>query len=435
MGNDLLRNGGFEADWEEERSHRCLVSPVSGPQTERDIGNVFTPPGWLTWFRHQPGLWDQPEVRDARATVDARRVHSGQKGMLLFTFYRKHDGGFLQRVQVVKGTRVRLSAWAHAWSNCQGRPNTDDPRWSEGPGYAPGFLLEGEQPPAGSPGSTTDWQNFTFRLGIDPRGGTDPSGASVVWGRGAHIYNQYAEVPPVEVVAEADQVTVFLRSTTLWPFKHNDAYWDDAALSSVPAATIAYSPLQPTVGNRLEITATFAAAEGEVALLVTDAAGASLPLAGPEVVSQSAATTTLRWSTSLSTSGEHRVRLTAAQGTRVLASAAVSVAAPAPPPECIPPRVPYARVYVLFPQDAGPEWVEAVLKSGRWERNRWTVGCSADDAGVGPRDRTVIAINPGRWPSDLRAFFEQYYPGVRYTAVEAGTPAELEPKLRDLELP
>ena len=55
---------------------------------------------------------------------------------------------------------------------------------------------------------------------------------------------------------------------------------------------------------------------------------------------------------------------------------------------------------------------------------------SADDAGVGPQDRTVIAVNAGRWPGDLRGFFNQYYPGVRYITVDAATPNELVVKLQ-----
>jgi hypothetical protein len=121
---------------------------------------------------------------------------------------------------------LRLSAWAHAWSNWQDGPHPDDPLWSEGPGYDCGFALEGEVP-------GDDWRNFTFRVGIDPKGGLNPYADTVVWGWGAHIYNCYHEVPPVEVEAKNSTVTVFLRSRTLWPFKHNDAYWDDVTLEAI----------------------------------------------------------------------------------------------------------------------------------------------------------------------------------------------------------
>jgi hypothetical protein len=189
---DRIVNGGFEADWGTERSHRCLVLPEGGTPYIIDIGNIFTPPGWVTWFRHQPNVWDQPEVRDAHLSIDPRRVHSGQKAMLLFTFYRKHDAGFLQQVQVTPGQRVRLTAWAHAWSSTQ-----DDGRCSDGAGCSPFYAEEG------TPDLTSDQRNFTFRLGIDPTGGTNPLATTVVWGRGAHIYNAHHEVPPVETVVQS----------------------------------------------------------------------------------------------------------------------------------------------------------------------------------------------------------------------------------------
>ncbi|UCC63393.1 MAG: hypothetical protein JSV36_22145 [Anaerolineae bacterium] len=225
----ILRNGNFEADWAEEQSHRCLVFPADGPPVAREIGNIFTPPGWTVWFRHEEGVWSQPECRDARSS-DPDRMHSGDKGFLLFTFFRKHDAGLMQQVNVEPGARLRFSAWAHAWSNHQDPgqpdkfPHPDKSRWSEGAGFDPFFALAGTSDDA-------NIQNFTFWVGVDPTGGTDPFAASVVWGKGAHIYNAFHEVPEVQTVALVDTVTVFMRSQTLWRFKHNDAYWDDAALT------------------------------------------------------------------------------------------------------------------------------------------------------------------------------------------------------------
>ena len=232
MSKNLIYNGGFEADWGEEGSHHVLVIPEGMTPYENDIGNIFTPPGFLAWFHHSPGKWDQPEVRDTHKSNTPERVHSGEKAMLLFTFSRKHDAGFLQQVKVAPGTVLRLSAWAHAWSNHKDKslpdkfPHPDDGLWSEGPGYEAGFCLEGEAP-------DDNWRNFTFYVGIDPTGGINPLADTVVWGRGAHIYNAYAQVPVVETVAHSDKVTAFLRSKTLWPFKHNDAYWDDVEMIAV----------------------------------------------------------------------------------------------------------------------------------------------------------------------------------------------------------
>jgi hypothetical protein len=227
-----FRNGNFEKDWSEEKSHRCLVFPVGGSPFEQEVGNIFTPPDWTVWFRQQQGTWAQPECRDAWAK-DPDRMHSGEKGFLVFTFYRKHDAGLMQQVNVERGTRLRFSAWAHAWSNHQDLahpdrfPNPDNPRWSEGAGSDSFFALPEDV--------TVDaLRNFTFWVGIDPTGDTNPFADTVVWGQGAHIYNVFHKVPAVEAEAQSDVVTVFLRSTTLWAFKHNDAYWDDAQLVVVP---------------------------------------------------------------------------------------------------------------------------------------------------------------------------------------------------------
>jgi hypothetical protein len=527
---NLLSNAGFEAQWVEAGGHRCLVLPEDGTPHEASIGNIFTPPGWLTWFYHQPGVWDQPEVRDAWASHDPSRVHEGRKAMLLFTFYRRHDAGFLQQVSVTPGTRLQLSAWAHAWSNLHGGAHEDDPKWSEGPGYEAGFLLEGEPPPEDSPGTLDDWRNFTFYVGIDPTGGQNPLADTVVWGHGAHIYNQYAPVPPVEAVAQAETVTVFLRSRTLWPFKHNDAYWDDVRLAAVippVEATIQIEPAQPEAGEVVRVCARSHVPFTDVGLSVTDPEGSTTLLTDPEVsavdgehewcwcftppeagayharfTAQGGAETpaemsftvlapppprtahllfqseqprvgdpigvlalsahdfagvdlhvrgpdeepvpavpgtpavvegqhTWRWTFTPHRAGAYRVRF-AAQGGTLTPAEMTFVVLPAPEGEGVPPRVPYARVYVLLPPEAGVVWMRAILDSGRWEETRWTLGGSADDAGVGPQDRTVIAVNPEGWPGDLDAFFEEHYPGVVLIPVEADTPAELARTLGDL---
>ena len=232
-----LLNGGFEEDWSDQESHDALVFETEGTVQQCEVANIFTPPGWLVWFKHGMPLgeeaynpegqnWSQPEIRDARNT-NPDRMHSGAKGQLLFTFWRIHDAGFLQRVDATPGQDVRLSGWAHAWSNNGGPPaNPEDPEWSEGShvGYKPFFALEGTE------GLDDGDRNVTFWLGIDPLGGTNPYAETVVWGAGSHIYNDYHEVPAVTARAEGTTITVFLRSRTLWRFKHNDVYWDDIVL-------------------------------------------------------------------------------------------------------------------------------------------------------------------------------------------------------------
>jgi murein DD-endopeptidase MepM/ murein hydrolase activator NlpD len=93
------------------------------------------------------------------------------------------------------------------------------------------------------------------------------------------------------------------------------------------------------------------------------------------------------------------------------------------------PRVPYARTYVLLPPNANATWAHAVVDAA-WDTHRFTIGGSADDAGIGDLDfRRIIAVNPAAWGDDLFAFFEAYYAGVSYVPIDADTPQELAAQL------
>jgi hypothetical protein len=436
MATNLLKNARFEADWAEGGSHLCLLFPEDGEPEEAQRGNIFTPPGWITWFRDVPGTWGQPEVRDAWITGDPRRVHAGNKATLLFTFYRKHDAGFLQQVTVTPGSQLRLSAWAHAWSNHMDHsrpdafPHPDDPRWSEGEdvGYNHFFSLEGDVTDEGA-------RNFTFWVGIDPTGGRDPYASSVVWGRGAHIYNMYRPVPPVEAVAQGDTVTVFLRSQTVWAFKHNDAYWDTVklvALGETIEVSMAFEPDEPRAAEPVRVIVTATGDLADVGLEVTGPAGTPVSVEAGAIPDPPDGSAWV-WDFTPPREGTYRCVFTADNGAQTLAEGDVSVA-----PRQLEvwglPRAEYARTYVLLPPGAGREWVEAVLDSGAWDDHRWTIGGSADDAGIGAlENKTVIGVNPQAWPSDLGDFFEEYYPRVHYVAMQADSPAELRVALENLD--
>ena len=78
------------------------------------------------------------------------------------------------------------------------------------------------------------------------------------------------------------------------------------------------------------------------------------------------------------------------------------------------PRVQYSRTYVLLPPHAHASLAEHVIGQ-TWDWERWTVGGSADDAGIGDLDnRRVIALDPDSWQGELSAFFSRYYPGVSF---------------------
>jgi len=98
------------------------------------------------------------------------------------------------------------------------------------------------------------------------------------------------------------------------------------------------------------------------------------------------------------------------------------------------PRVQYTRTYVLLPPNADAAWARAVVE-GAWDEQRYTIGSSADDAGIGDLDvRRVIAVNPQDWPGSmtLSAFYQRFYPQVEYQAIRAASPGELLQKLGDM---
>ena len=232
-----LINGNFEADWEEQSSHKCHVFPVGGDPYITDIGESHTPPHWVTWFVHQPGTWDQPEATDAWKSADERRVLYGNKAVKFFTFGRKHWGGIYQQAAVAPGEELEFSAYCHAWSNHYEKddpnfPHPHDGRWSEGVGYGVVSIHESNIEPDNSDPQHDAIRNFQFRVGIDPTGGVDPLAERVVWSGRYSNYNGYLAPLVVGAKAQSSTVTVFIESKTAWAFCHNDAYFDEALLEA-----------------------------------------------------------------------------------------------------------------------------------------------------------------------------------------------------------
>jgi hypothetical protein len=101
-------------------------------------------------------------------------------------------------------------------------------------GRGAAFLLQEDTPPLNDEPWNDAIGNFSFVLGIDPTGDTNPFAATVIWGPVAHIYNVHHLVPAVEATAEGETITVFLRSKTLWAFKHRDGYRESGRTAQTP---------------------------------------------------------------------------------------------------------------------------------------------------------------------------------------------------------
>ncbi|MBI3361349.1 MAG: LysM peptidoglycan-binding domain-containing protein [Chloroflexi bacterium] len=78
-------------------------------------------------------------------------------------------------------------------------------------------------------GASAGQQGMGMRVGIDPTGGTNAFSPNVVWSRVNDSYDTW-ELYSVEAVARNSAVTVFTRSTPIYPLEHNDLYVDDASL-------------------------------------------------------------------------------------------------------------------------------------------------------------------------------------------------------------
>lgn len=427
---NLLSNSGFEGGW--------WRRTFSG----QEYGEIFVPEGWVAFWReggpvpHDPrnsSGYGRPEMHIINREppfLDPLRVRGGQRALKFFTFYRIHDAGVFQKVSGLRsGARIQATGWAHAWSSTQ-----DDPGRSDGAGTGPFFIRAADL--AQNPDvPETGVRNVTFAVGIDPRGGEDPWSDGVIWGEGAHIYNAFAQIPPVEVTARAGEVTVFVRSSVLWPFKHCDAYVDDMRLMLVAdrpeTLDIRTTPTAIRAGEPFQVTVAGSSTPERLQITFSDDSLFCKPveISGGQVNVCCVAVEP----------GTFELRVTA--GTEQVGALVFNVAAPpvsGPPPPSpgpstfVPPRVPYERTYLLLHPGAGEAWLQAVATSGVWDRHRWTVGGSADDAGVGPPTRRVVAVNPQTWPSDLRTFFETYYPGLVYHPVVASSPTDLVQKLRSL---
>jgi hypothetical protein len=186
------------------------------------------------------------------------------------------------------------------------------------------------------------------------------------------------------------------------------------------------------VGEKVTVEARSLTGLTNVSLAVTQPSGAKLAV-GDVVVGHDGDFHT--WTYVLAPAGEvgaHAVAFSTSAG--VQASTTISyAAAPAPvTSDRGDPREQYERTYVLLPPDADSSWALAVVEA-TWNQRHYTIGGSADDAGIGDLDvRRVIAVNPQKWSDDLQAFFKEYYPGIEYVPVSAGTPDELVTKLERL---
>ncbi len=410
---NLLKNPGFEGDFRNWNGN---------PE-------ISVAQDWLPfWVAQQPTDEDwknrQPVYRAALRQEDPRRVRAGQAAQMYYTSWATHIAGIMQTVSVVPGQQLRLTAFGHAWST-----DSDAPDQSIQPGQV------------------------RLKVGIDPVGGANPLAPGVVWSQERAVYDGYDAGFSVDAVAGSSQITAFLLSAPEWPKKHNDVYWDDVQLESfdivalpqpgVPDVLLTLdSPTQlPHMPVTVIATSTYNLTNVQV--IVSGPSGSLHaeykgvqpqatrytwrwefipPLEGPYTVTLSAdgiqaVSSSLRIGTGMLPGPTTAVALTPSAGAPLIPVAATGRGQP---------RTQYHRTYVLLPPTAGKEWVHAIAESEIWQNERWTIGYSADDAGIGDlAKRTVVVVNPSAWPDPIIPWLEMWYPGVAVHPITAVSPDDL----------
>jgi hypothetical protein len=199
---NLVQNPSFEGQY------MAYVPPTPHPDCPAGICvTAQMANGWTPWWRsHDPNDPDyiirMPEYKPADPNFnDPPRVRSGEAAQQYFTFFSTHEAGFLQQVPVISGADYLFQIWGHSWS-----AQDDDDAYS-GP---------------------EDGQLFQ-NVGLDPTGDDDWQSDNIIWGTERLQYDTYGFFS-ISATAESPTMTVYVYSRPNIPVKHNDVYWDDAAL-------------------------------------------------------------------------------------------------------------------------------------------------------------------------------------------------------------
>lgn len=387
--NDILLNGKLEHPFQPYRNDSKLV----------------TAQGWAPWWQEADA--DAPDWKWRRPFFSAQTV-DGRLTQQVSTPWATHIGGLWQQVPSVPGNSYEFSAEGQAWSS-------EDP--------APATQLEAS--------------DVNLQIGIDPTGGTDPSSPLIQWSAPAEALARW-ETLRVQAEAEAAIITLFLKSAPSLPKRQQSIFWRQANLRPIGQhkrglnivgmgdTHITLEPERPQPGDTMAISVRSVREHSFASLLVRQPPDDRETAVHFEGQSVDGDRYVWHYSFVTKNDGLHDIRFVADGGARLLALRLLRVAREVQLVPSSSSRLSYTRVYVLLPPTADQKWLLAAARGGY--DGRFTIGFSADDAGVGDLGaRHVLAVNPHHWPEVLTAsWFTQHYPGVQFTAVVANAPQDLE---------
>ena len=83
-----------------------------------------------------------------------------------------------------------------------------------------------------------------------------------------------------------------------------------------------------------------------------------------------------------------------------------------------------------MPQIIRRAYLQEIVNSGVMTKFRWTLGFSADDAGIGSLDdKSIIAINSHEWGPNLTQWYSINYLGCEIEKMDITTPGQLRENL------
>jgi hypothetical protein len=384
------------------------LSQSFGPFRNNDT--IQTADFWLSWWLQQKK--DDPTWKNQVPTylpfeIDEQTVQRIQ------TPFATHTAGLLQQAAAAPGIRYRLVAETLAWSS------------------------EAEEE-----GDIRESSNVNIQIGIDTTGGLDPTSPLIKW---SDTYQPLAKWKKIELTAEAENniITIYLKSAPDLPKRQQTILWRSAILAPLdryrrtvsvvgPGDThITLDPEQPQPGGRVTATVSSVRNQSHIDLVVIrpDNRTAVVAFQG---LTQENDRYIWRYDFGVDEPGLYDIRFAGDRGARLLSQQLLKVEEEDPLAESAQaapsgaPRLDYHRVYVLLPPTSDRKWLVAAAQ-GSFD-GRYTIGFSADDAGVGELPgRHVLAVNPHHWPEPLTAaWFHKNYPGTHFTAVVANPPEDLE---------
>ena len=383
----------------------ALAEPFRPFQGDEKLATaVGWAPWWITAGADDPGWKNRRPVFDS-ALLDGRPVQQ------ISTPFGVHVAGLWQQIPAAAHNEYEVSVEGQAWSS-----------------------------ESAEAGSTLEASDVNLQIGLDPAGGLDPESPLIIWSETANPLGQWQTVR-LTAQAEAHIVTIFLKSAPNLPKRQQSVFWRNVRVRPIGRykrsiniigagdTHIALEPERPQPGQPVTAVVSSTRLHEPVELVARRPDDRTTAVTFLDQT-QDADRTLWRYEFAPDGDGLFDIRFVGDEGARLLALRLLRVARDVQLVPSDDARTTYHRVYLLLPPTADLHWLAAAAR-GSFD-GRFTIGFSADDAGIGNLDnRQVLAVNPHHWPEVLtETWFQQHYPGVKFTAVIANSPDDLETWLK-----